>query len=166
MTTVIAKGTTSSMMAAKENSGAVKTGREIIPLSRIPDASLPDAMATMVPTTAATATGGAMLAKRGLMLNATKTMTMGSAMSGSVTLASMRSSPKRRKMPATMAITMVGGSTAMIRPMRPVHPSANTTTPVTRYAPITSAKLKWVSESPTMTVPGIVQKYACGLRYI
>ena len=55
---------------------------------------------------------------------------MGTAMNGSPVTAVTSSSPKRRKMPATMAMTIVGGRAAMIRPISPVQPRRNTSTPV------------------------------------
>ena len=132
MTTVIANGITSSIMAPAENAGAVNTGAATSPSSRIPEPRRPAARATAVPTTAATATGGATAATLGTIPRATKTMIIGRAMRGSPVAAVIRSRPKRRKMPATMAMTIVGGRMAMIRPMSPVHPRRNTRTPVAR----------------------------------
>ena len=163
--TVMANGMTSSMVAAQENAGMVSTGAAMMPLSSAPSSRRPESSATAVPTPAANATGGAILPIAGTAVRATNTRIIGRAIRGSASDASTSSRPNRRKMPATMAMTICGGSASITRATRPVQPSRNTRTPVSTYAPRTSANASWDSASPAMTVPGMVQKYACGERY-
>ena len=132
ITTVMVSGITSSAIAARENSGGVNTGEAMMPSARIPPPNCPETIAMIVPITAAIATGGATAARRGAALNATKMRIIGSAISGEPVAASISSKPKRKKMPATIAMTIVGGRSAMIFPMSPVHPSRNTKSPVAR----------------------------------
>ena len=89
---------------------------------------------------------------------------MGTATAASRPNAPTRSRPNWRNTPATIAITMGIGSAAITGRTQPVRPTARMTSAVTAKAPSTSGQVRWSSEPPTTTVPGMVQKNASGWR--
>lgn len=101
----------------------------------------------------------------GNTLSATKTTIIGAARPTSAPVEVTRSSPNFKKTPATIAITMGIGREDMIVRTQPVRPIARITSAVTTKAPNTSGHVRWFSEEPTTTVPGIVQKNDSGCRY-
>ena len=108
----------------------VSTGAATMPPSRAPSARRPKNSAVAVPMPAASATGGANFAAAGMVDSATKIRIIGMAIIGSASEASMSSSPNRRKMPATMAMTTCGGNASMTRATSPVQPRKMISTPV------------------------------------
>ena len=159
-----ASGTTSSRQARQEKTGRVIRGATIDRLDAA-DQSIGWAIATAIaPISSAPMIGGNQRASRGRALSSTKASTIGPATIGSWWTALTRSSPKRRKTPATMAITIGMGSRAWARRIHPEIPSTVTKRPVATKAPITSACGVCSSAWPTRTVPGMVQKITSGVR--
>ena len=108
--------------------------------------------------------GGIRRPRPGSALSSRKARTMGAAIPTSSRRACTRSIPNRRKIPATMAITIGIGTTAMARRTQPLSPRRRTSRPVAKKAPTTCGQVRWVRAGPTSTVPGMVQKKARGCR--
>jgi len=162
--TVIAIGTTSSIIARQENAGAYRFGRTSANISAPPALNLPSTAIMSAPTIIAPITGGSTRVRRGETDNTRNTIVIGAAIQNASRIANTRSSPKRRNTPATMPMTIGIGIASMKRLTQPESPSTSMSTPQAMYAPMTSWKLKWSSAGPTSTVPGIVQKKTSGCR--
>ena len=121
-------------------------------------------MATAIaPTSSAPRIGGIRWPSPGNVASTKNTTTIGTATAASPSECT-RSMPNRRKIPATMAITIGIGIKSITRRTHPVSPRTRISTPVAKKAPTTSAKDMWPRAGPTSTVPGIVQKNAKGWR--
>ena len=116
------------------------------------------------PTAMAAISGGSRRPSAGTAVTARKTAIIGAATQTCSCTACTRSSPKRRKTPATMPMTTGIGIASMARRTQPLPPRSSMSTPVARKAPITSRKVRCPSAGPTSTEPGMDQSRTSGWR--
>ena len=84
-------------------------------------------------------------------------------MTGVLTPASTTPVPKRIRAPAIIAITIGTGSQAATRRIKPVRPSASTSTPAAKKAPTISLNSKSAKAPTTSTAPGMLQAPVIGI---
>ena len=132
VSTVIASGMTSSTSAIQENCGAYRFGAA--KANSVPCAGLnvPASAMTSAPAASAAMSGGTARPRRGTRLKASQTTHMESAIAISSRKACTSPIPKRRKTPATIAITIGIGTACIARRTQPERPSRSMTTPVAR----------------------------------
>ena len=162
--TVTAIGMTNSIIACNDHCGTCTTGAARIVDSVRSALNCPDRKTASAPTTSVPMIGGIHLPSDGTALSSRNASTMGAAMAKSAPSARTRSTPNRRKTPATIAITIGMGMTLITRRTQPVRPRTRMSTPVAMKAPMTSGKVRCPRAGPTSTVPGIVQNIAKGWR--
>ena len=124
----MARGTPSSPRACTDPAGACQTGAASHCVEPVPGSNRPLSATATTPTSNATMIGGSHF--RGQTDARKKANTIGPAMARSSRIACTRSVPKRRKTPATMAITIGIGTTAMARRTQPERPSTSMRSPV------------------------------------
>ena len=128
--TVMANGTTSSIIAASDHTGACTTGRAS---SKPPSADAPtrpSTAAASAPTRSAPISGGMRRPRAGSADRTRKATTIGPATARSPCSARTRSRPKRRNTPATMPMTIGIGTACIARLTQPDAPSARIRSPV------------------------------------
>ena len=119
----MARGITSSSMAANDHTGAVCTGCASASAPTPAASNRPDRATARAPTSKAPITGGRRRPQSARADSSKKAATMGAAMAASLCKARTMSRPKRKKTPATMPITMGMGSAAITRLTQPLSPS-------------------------------------------
>jgi hypothetical protein len=120
----MARGTTSSIIAASDHAGACTTGRTIWKLPSADVSMRPSTATTSAPTSSAPISGGMRRPRAGSADKAKKATTIGAAIAGSLCNARTRSRPKRRNTPATMPMTIGIGTACIARLTQPDAPSA------------------------------------------
>jgi hypothetical protein len=98
--------------------------------AKVPAAKRPSMSAAPTPTSKAPINGGMRRPSAGATLSTIQVMAIGPAITKSSCKARTRSSPKRRKTPATIPITIGIGTAAIARRTQPVILSTNINEPV------------------------------------
>src|SRR6185295_3870473 len=163
--TVMASGTTSSTVAAHENSGTYRFGAASVNSAAAGGLNAPRTPMASAPAIRAPMSGGSTLESLGRAARRANAAVIGRAIHGWSRKASTRSTPKRRNTPATIAITIGIGTASIARRTQPDRPSRSISTPVARNAPTTSANARWPSAGPTSTAPGMLHRKTSGCRY-